>query len=73
MICQLSEFLTREQLCNEDFHLGQVELYDFLQKYSAHYTKVPPFLEAQFLCAVAYGANGQPSLFCLGVVELKFQ
>lgn len=42
---------------NDDFHLGQAELYDFLQKYSMHYTRVPPFLEAQFLCAVAYGAN----------------
>lgn len=38
-----------------------------------NYTKVPPFLEARFLCAVAYGANGQPPLVHLGVVELKFQ
>ncbi|OJA15206.1 hypothetical protein AZE42_10554 [Rhizopogon vesiculosus] len=42
---------------HDDTHLGQAEMWDFLYKYPMHYTRLPPFVEAQFLCAVAYGAN----------------
>ncbi|KAH7922559.1 hypothetical protein BV22DRAFT_1131320 [Leucogyrophana mollusca] len=50
------------QFHGDDEYYGQHELWAFLLHYPMHYTVIPPFVEVQFLCAVAYEASERASL-----------